>query len=112
MSVERECVFLSLGLVLAFYECVICQGKRSGFTLTVRYEKLVKCQTLDGAKILQKCAHEKGDNKYLLAQIRHLSAEGIFPKGFWYGSSCRRNYTRLIKNSRRTASIMTVLLFS
>lgn len=75
---------LSLGLVRATYECVICQGKR-----TDCYEKLVKCQTLDGAKTLQKCTHETGDNKYLLAQIGHLSAEGIVAKEFWYHNSCR-----------------------
>ena len=75
--------FLSLGLVRATYECVICQGKR-----TDCYEKLVKCQTLDGAKTLEKCPHERGDNKYLLAQIGHLSAEGIVAREFLYYSSC------------------------
>ena len=97
MSVERECVFLSLGLALATYECVICQGKRNDSTLRDRYEKLVKCQTLDGAQTLQKCAHERGDNKYLLAQTGHLSAKGIVVKEFWYHRSHRRDYTRPIK---------------
>ena len=97
MLVERECVFLSLGLVLATYECVICQGKRTDSTLSDRYEKLVKCQTLDRAQTYQKCAHEGRDNKYLLAQIGHLSAEVIVAKEFWYHSICRRDYTRLIK---------------
>ena len=97
MSAERECVFLFLGLVLATYECIICQGKRTGSTLSDRYEKLVKFQTLDGAQTLQKCAHERGDNKYLLAQTGHLSVEDIVAKEFWYHSSCRRNYTRPIK---------------
>ena len=69
VSVERECVFLSLGLVLGTYECVISQGKRTDSTLSDHYKKLVKCQTLDGTQTLQKCAHERGDNKYLLAQI-------------------------------------------
>ena len=82
MLVERECVFLSLGLVLATYEYVICQGKRTDSTLSNRYEKLVKCQTLDVAQTLQKCAHESRDNKYLLTQIGHLSAEGILAKEF------------------------------
>ena len=97
MSVEKECIFVSIGLVLTTFECVICQGKRTDSTLSDCYEKLVKCQTLDGAQTLQKCAHERGDNKYLLAQIGHLSAEGIVGKEFWYHSSCRRNYTRPIK---------------
>ena len=96
MSVERECVFLFLGLILATYECIICQGKRTDSTLSDRYEKL-KCQTLDGAQTLQKCAHERGDNKYLLAQTGHLSAEGIVAKEFWYQSSCCKDYTRPIK---------------
>ena len=90
-------VFLSLGLVLATYGCVICQGKRTDSTLSGRYEKLVKCQTLDGAQTLQKYAYERGDNKYLLAQIGHLSAKGIVAKELWYHSSCRRDYTRPIK---------------
>ena len=82
MSVERECVSLSLGFVLATYEYVICPGKRTDSTLSNRYEKLVKCQTLDVAQTLQKCAHESRDNKYLLTQIGHLSAEGILAKEF------------------------------
>ena len=97
MSVERECVFLALGLALATYEYAICQGKRTDSTLSDRYGKLVKCQTLDGAQTLQKCAHETGDNKYLLAQIGHLCAEGIVAKEFWYHSSFRRDDTRPIK---------------
>ena len=88
MSVERECIFLSLRLVLTTYECVICQGKRTDSTLKDRYEKLVKCLTPDGAQALQKCAQERGDNKYLLAPIGHLSAEGIVAKEFWYHRSC------------------------
>ena len=90
---------LSLGLVLATYESVICQGKRTDSTLSDRYEKLVKCQILDGAQTLQKCAHERGDNKYLLTLIGHLSEEGILAKDFWYHSSCRRDYIRPTKEN-------------
>ena len=97
MSVKMECVFLFLGPVLAIYECVICQGKRSYSTSSNRYKKLVKCQTLDGAPTLQKCAHERRDKQYLLTQIGHLSAEGIVAKEFWYHTSCGRHYTRPIK---------------
>ena len=74
MPVKTECVFLFLGPVLAAYECVICQGKRSYSTSSNRYEKLVKYQTLDDAPTLKKCAHERGDKQYLLTQIRHLTA--------------------------------------
>ena len=97
MSVKTECVFLFLGLVLAIYGYVICQGKRTYSTSSDRYEKFVKYQTIDGAPTLQKCAHERGDKQYLLAQIGHLSAEGIVAKEFWYYSSCDRHFTRPIK---------------
>ena len=83
MSVERKCVFLSIGLVLTTYECVIYQGKRkTDSNLSDRYEKLVKCQTLDGAQTLLKCAHEKGENKYVLTQIEHLIAKLLLQRSF------------------------------
>ena len=88
MSVERECVSLSLGFVLATYEYVICPGKRTDSTLSNRYEKLVKS------------AHESRDNKYPLTQIGHLSAESIVAKEFQYHSSCRRDYNRPIKEKQ------------
>ena len=97
MSIKTECVFLLLGPALVTFESVICQGKRSYSTSSNHYEKLVKCQTLDGAPTLQKCAHERGDKQYLLTQIGHLSAEGIVAKEFWYHTGCGRHNTRPTK---------------
>ena len=57
---------MSLGLVLTTYECVICQGKRTDSTLSDRYEKLVKCQTLDGAQTRKSVfMKEETTNTYL-----------------------------------------------
>ena len=46
---------------------------------------------------LQKSALEKEDNNYLLAQISFIEVEEIIAKEYWYHKSCRKDYTRPMK---------------
>ena len=65
--------------VLAECECVICCKNKSrtpGFQHNKEaFEILVKCEIFRTAMTLQNSALEKGDNDYLLVQIRFIEAE-------------------------------------
>ena len=101
MSVKTEYVFLFLGLVLAIYDCVICQGKRTYSTSRDHYEKLVKYQTLEAHQLCNSVLMKEGTNN--IYRIGHLSAESIIAKKFWHNTSCGRHYTRPIKKTALTS---------
>ena len=63
VSVKTEYVFLFLGVVLATYDCVICQGKRTYSTSRDHYEKLVKYQTLEAHQLCNSVLMKDGTSK-------------------------------------------------
>ena len=64
---------------------------------------LVKWQTFRAAITLQKNALEKENTDYLQAQNGSIEVEEIISKKCWYHETCRKDYTRLVKQLSQDA---------
>ena len=68
-----------------------------------RSKILVKWQTFGAAIALQKNALEKEKIDYLQAQNGSIKVEEIISKKYWYHKTCRKDYTRPVKQLSQDA---------